>query len=127
MLEYAGWKGFEAFQQLPQRAANPIYEIRYYMLATGARGTFLQAMAQGIKARVAIPDAGDLVFVGHCDLGQKLRVVIIWRYSSLQARKLARDKANLVDQWTASMEDTTPLVLESSVEIVQPTSFSPMQ
>jgi hypothetical protein len=127
VLENAGWQGFQALQSLSKGASQPIYEIRRYILASGSSTKFFLAMAGGIKERCSVPDAGTLVFVGQCEMGQKMTVAVIWRYSSAQNRKEARDKVKGLNTWVSSMKDTAPLVLESSVEIVQPTGFSPMQ
>lgn len=112
----------------------PIYEVRTYQLKLGYDSVpkMYQLMASGLPSKLAASDGptssggdgGDLVFMGHADVGSLNEVQEVWRFQSTAACLDAREKSRGAQEWRAAIAGTAELANTFTSRLMRPASFS---
>eukprot|EP00440_Ansanella_granifera_P005545 gb/GFBE01006023.1/.p1 GENE.gb/GFBE01006023.1/~~gb/GFBE01006023.1/.p1 ORF type:complete len:244 (+),score=45.34 gb/GFBE01006023.1/:1-732(+) len=112
-------------------AGSGVYELRTYQLELGYTTVpkLYDLYATGLPAKMAADTerSGELVFLGHIDVGRLNEVVELWRYDDIQASLTARAASRNAPEWRAAVAGAAELAHNFTTQILRPVSFSPWQ
>ncbi|XP_042216673.1 protein NipSnap-like isoform X2 [Homarus americanus] len=115
---------FSFWPPVSPREGGNIYEIRSYFLKPGTMIEWGNNWSRAIHFRQANNEAFGGFF---SQVGRLYNVHHIWCYSSLEARKEARENAWRHPGWDEVVAYTVPLIREMHARILVPNSISPAQ
>lgn len=104
------------------RKPSHIYELRTYNLKPGTLIEWGNKWGQAIQIR-----RKDAVGGFFSQVGDLYQVHHIWAYNDLNHRKIERENMWQIPGWDDCVASTVPLITSMRANILQPTSFSPMQ
>lgn len=113
-----------------QREKPSMYELRHYQLNAGYGGvpSFSKSFAKGLPGKLAADKEGQLLFIGHTDVGVLNNVIELWRYpGGAGACIKGRQASRTVQLWREAIEEIAPGVQTFTTSFLTPVPFSPMK
>ena len=120
----AGAGAASSFAPIGGDSPGAVYEMRTYQLRLGYDTVpeFYEYMQAGLPSKVAADSffCGELVFMGHTDVGSLNEVVELWRFPSMAASLRAREAARGAREWRDAVGRVAGLAQSFTTQLMRP-------